>query len=106
MNSISDLHSSLRVKAKTDMALTEKATWAAETEKEIRDIIHVTTNDLALWSEVSKDDAVPVSLLSEIDARIAGLMKVLEKGRTALASLRFFCHRKPISDAAFYPHDV
>ena len=90
MNSISDLHSSLRVKAKTDMALTEKATRAAETEKEIRDIIHVTTNDLALWSEVSKDDAVPVSLLSEIDARIAGLMKVLEKGKTTLASLRKF----------------
>ncbi len=88
MNSISDLHSSLRVKAKTDMALTEKATRAAETEKEIRDIIHVTTNDLALWSEVSKDDAVPVSLLSEIDARIAGLMKSLEQGRTTAAQLR------------------
>ena len=90
MNTISDLHVWLRAKTKTDIALTEKANRAATAEKEMQDFIHLTAQDLALWSEVSKDDAVPVSLLSEIDARIAGLMKVLEKGRTTLASLREF----------------
>ena len=87
---MSDLHVSLRAKTKTDIALTEKANRAAEAEKEIQDFIHLTAQDLALWSEVSKDDAVPVSPVSEIDARIAGLMKVLETGRTTLASLREF----------------
>ena len=106
MNTMSDLNLSLRAKTKTDIALTEKANRAGTAEKEMQDFIHLTVQDLALWSEVSKDDAVPVFLLSEIDARIAGLMKVLEKGRATLASLRFFCHRKPISYAAFYPHDV
>ena len=90
MNTTSDLHLTLRAKTKTDMALTEKANRAAEAEKEIQDFIHLTAQDLALWSEVSKDDAVPVSLLSEIDARIAGLMKLLEQGRTTAAQLQKF----------------
>ena len=90
MNSISDLHSSLRAKTKTDIALTEKANLAATAEKDMQDFIHLTMQDLALWSEVSKDDAVPVSLLSEIDARIAGLMKLLEQGRTTAVQLRKF----------------
>ena len=90
MNTMSDLHLSLRAKTKTDIALTEKANRAATAEKEMQDFIHLTTQDLALWSEVSKDDAVPVSLLSEIDARIAGLMKLLEQGRTTAVQLRKF----------------
>ena len=88
MNTISDLHLSLRAKTKTDIALTEKANRAATAEKEMQDFIHLTAQDLALWSEVSKDDAVPVSLLSEIDARIAGLMKLLEQGRTTAVQLQ------------------
>ena len=90
MNTMSDLHLSLRAKTKMDIALTEKANRAAEAEKEIQDLIHLTAQDLALWSEVSKDDAVPVSLLSEIDARIAGLIKLLEQGRTTAVPLRKF----------------
>ena len=90
MNTMSDLHVSLRAKTKTDIALTEKANRAATAEKEMQDFIHLTAQDLALWSEVSKDDAVPVSILSEIDARIAGLMKLLEQGRTTAVQLRFF----------------
>ena len=90
MNTMSDLNLSLRAKTKTDIALTEKANRAATAEKEMQDFIHLTAQDLALWSEVSKDDAVPVSLLSEIDARIAGLMKLLEQGRTTAVRLRKF----------------
>ena len=90
MNTMPDLHVSLRAKTKTDIALTEKANRAATAEKEMQDFIHLTAQDLALWSEVSKDDAVPVSLLSEIDARIAGLMKLLEQGRTTAVQLRKF----------------
>ena len=90
MNTMSDLHLSLRAKTKTDIALTEKANRAATAEKEKQDFIHLTAQDLALWSEVSKDDAVLVSFLSEIDARIAGLMKLLEQGRTTAVQLRFF----------------
>ena len=90
MNIMSDLHLPLRAKAKTDIALTDKANRAGTAEKEMQDFIHLTAQDLALWSEVSKDDAVPVSLLSEIDARIAGLMKSLEQGRTTAAQLRNF----------------
>ena len=90
MNSISDLNLSLPAKAKTDMALTEKANRAAEAEKEIQDFIHLTAQDLVLWSGVSKDDVVSVSLLSEIDGRIAGLSKLAEQGRATWVQLRKF----------------
>ena len=90
MNNMSDLHGSLRAKAKTDAALTEKANQAGTAEKEMQDFIHLTAQDLVLWSEVSKDDAVSVSLLSEIDGRIAGLSKLLEQGRATWVQLRKF----------------
>ena len=90
MNNMSDLHGSLRAKAKTDAALTEKVNQAGTAEKEMQDFINLTAKDLELWSEVSKDDAVSVSLLSEIDGRIAGLIKLQEQGRATWRQLRIF----------------
>ena len=90
MDNLSNLHGSLRAKAKTDAALTEKANQAGTVEKEMQDFINLTAKDLELWSEVSKDDAVSVSLLSEIDGRIAGLMKLQEQGRATWRQLRIF----------------
>ena len=90
MNNMSDLHGSLRAKANTDAALTEKVNQAGTAEKEMQDFINLTAKDLKLWSEVSKDDAVSVSLLSEIDGRIAGLIKLQEQGRATQRQLRIF----------------
>ena len=90
MNNLSDLHGSLRAKAKTDAALTEKANQAGTVEKEMQDFINLTAKDLELWSGVSKDDAVSDSLLSEIDGRIAGLIKLQEQGRGTQRQLRIF----------------
>ena len=90
MNTMSDLHSSLLAKSKTDTALIEKANLAARTEKDMQDVIDQTKQDLALWKEVSKDDAVPESLLSDVDERIAGLMTRADEGKMIAATLRRF----------------
>ena len=90
INTMSDLHSSLLAKTKKDTALTEKANLAARTEKEMCDVIELTKQDLALWEEVSKDDAVPASLLSDVDERIAGLMNWADEGKMIAAALRRF----------------
>ena len=85
MNTMSDLHGSLRAKAKTDAALTEKANQAGTVLQGMQDFINLTAKDLELWSEVST-----VSLLSEIDGRIAGLIKLQEQGRVTQRQLRLF----------------
>ena len=90
MNTMSDLHGSLRAKAKTDAALTEKANQAGTAEKEMQDVINLTANDLESWSGVSKDDVVSDSLLSQIDGRIAGLSKLHDQAKATQRQLRLF----------------
>ena len=90
MNNLSDLHGSLRAKAKTDAAVTEKANQAGTVLQEMQDVINLTAKDLELWSGVSKDDVVSDSLLSEIDERIAGLSKLHDQAKATQRQLRLF----------------
>ena len=90
MNNLSDLHGSLRAKAKTDAALTEKANQAGTVLQEMQDFINLTAKDLELWSGVSKDDAVSDSLLTEIEEIIAGLCKLQDQVRATQRQLRIF----------------
>ena len=90
MNNLSDLHGSLRAKAKTDAAVTEEANQASTVLQEMQDVINLTAKDLELWSGVSKDDVVSDSLLSNIDERIAGLSKLHEQANATQRQLRLF----------------
>ena len=90
MNSLSDLHGSLRAKAKTDAALTEKANQAGTVQTAMQDFIVLTAKNLEVWSEVSKDDAVSDSLLQDIDRTIAELIKLHQQGKATQRQLRLF----------------
>ena len=86
MDNLSNFHDSLRAKAKTDAALTEKANQAGTVQTAMQDFIVLTAKNLEVWSEVSKDDAVSDSLLQDIDRTIAELIKLHEQGKAHPAS--------------------
>ena len=90
MNNLSDLHGSLRAKAKSDAAVTEKANQVGTVLQEMQDVITLTANDLESWSGVSKDDVVSDSLLSQTDGRIAGLSKLHDQAKATQRQLRLF----------------